>query len=65
MATALEYLKVEDLTPDELGAALDCAKQVSNLKFQSRATTKSAMTGKGWKSLQAHSISKFARWSRI
>ena len=36
MATALVHLKVEDMTQDELDAALDCATQVNTLKFTSR-----------------------------
>ena len=65
MAIALEHLKVEDLTPDELDAALDCAKQVSNLKFKSRGDYEVCDDRKGLETTSGIFISKFAPWSRV
>jgi hypothetical protein len=49
MATALKHLKVVDLTQDVLDAALDCVRQVNNLKFQSRGDYEVCDDGKGLK----------------
>jgi len=65
MATALDHLKVEDLTPDELEAALDCAKQASNLEFKSQGDYEVCNDRKGLETASTKFISKFAPWSRV
>jgi len=65
MATALDHLKVEDLTPDELDAALDCAKQVGNLKFKTRGDYEVCDDRKGLETASSTFILKFAPWSKV
>jgi hypothetical protein len=52
-------MKVEDLTSDDLDAALDCAKQVSNLKFQPRGDYEVCEDSKGLETASGIFISKF------
>jgi hypothetical protein len=65
MATVLEHLKVEHLTSDELDAALDCANQVSNLKFKSQGDYEVCNDRKGLETASGTFIAKFAPWSRV
>jgi len=62
--TLFEHLRVVDLTQDVLDAALDCARQVNNLR-QSRGDYEVCDDKKGLEGASGTFISKFAPWSKV
>ena len=65
IATAFEHLKVADLTKDELDAALECEKQLNNLRFRQQDDYEVCDDNKGLESASRTFIDKFAPWSKV
>ncbi len=65
MATALEHLKVEALAPDELDAALECARQIPNLEFKPQNDYEVCSDNKGLETASKTFMLTFAPWFKV